>query len=87
MNSQYFLRAKEAYGANIGHPSDSKSYHVEEYFSSGEHEVDEVGGQVQELSISGEILTPDTSPGCSATITLERQRQLHLCIFRGVVVC
>ncbi len=24
---------------------------------------------------------------CSATITLERQRQLHLCIFRGVVVC
>jgi hypothetical protein len=24
---------------------------------------------------------------CSATITLERQRQLHLCIFRGIVVC
>ena len=24
---------------------------------------------------------------CSATITLERQRQLHLCIFRRVVVC
>ena len=66
MVSQYFLQAKPAYGANIGHPSNSTSYHSEEYFSSAEHDVDEVGGQVQELSISGEILTPDTSSGPSS---------------------
>ena len=64
MNSEYFVETKEAFGTTVDYPSDSKSCHAPGYFSLGdEHDGDEVGCQSEEVSISGEILTPDTSSG------------------------
>jgi len=66
MNSQ-LVQTKEVFGESIGHPSSlTESYYSERYSSSGdEHDVDEVGGQSEEVSVSAETLTPDTSTGPS----------------------